>query len=391
MKKFDITNPRSKGNLRLMPDISNKKILMGFWHNWPTGFRDGYQQGSSVWLNLTDVPVEYNVVAVAFMKGSGIPTFKPYHLSDMEFRHQVDVLNNQDRVVLISLGGADAHIELQIGDEQALANEIIRLVEVYGFDGLDIDLEQSAIYAASNQSIIPATLKIVKDHYADQGKHFIISMAPEFPYLTESGKYVPYLTALEGYYDFIAPQYYNQGGDGVWVQEINNGKGAWIAQNNDEMKEDFLYYLTESLVTGTRGFTCIPADKFVIGLPANVDAAATGYVINPQDLDRAFNRLEGAGFPIKGLMTWSINWDKSKNKNGISYHWEFINRYAHLIYGGESENNSNPEFPAWKLNHLYAKGDGVSYMDKRYICISAHTSNAAWTPSVAFVLWTEVI
>lgn len=80
------------------------------------------------------------------------------------------------------------------------------------------------------------------------------------------------------------------------------------------MKEDFLYYLTESFVTGTRGFTYIPANKFVIGLPANIDAAATGYIINPQDLDRAFKRLEGANLPIKGLMTWSINWDDGKTK-----------------------------------------------------------------------------
>lgn len=86
VKKFDFINPQPKGNPRIMPDITNKKILMGFWHNWSAGNSDGYQQGSSTWLNLTDVPVEYNVVAVAFMKGSGIPTFQPYNLSDAEFR-----------------------------------------------------------------------------------------------------------------------------------------------------------------------------------------------------------------------------------------------------------------------------------------------------------------
>ena len=32
--------------------------------------------------------------------------------------------------------GADAHIQLVKGDEQAFANEIIRQVETYGFDGL---------------------------------------------------------------------------------------------------------------------------------------------------------------------------------------------------------------------------------------------------------------
>ncbi|OQV65460.1 hypothetical protein AK51_20555 [Serratia nematodiphila DZ0503SBS1] len=113
-------------------------------------------------------------------------------------------------------------------------------------------------------------------------------MAPEFPYLRTNGTYLDYINALEGYYDFIAPQYYNQGGDGIWVDELN----AWITQNNDAMKEDFLYYLTESLVTGTRGYAKIPAAKFVIGLPSNNDAAATGYVIDKQAVYNAFSRLD---------------------------------------------------------------------------------------------------
>ncbi|WP_052156242.1 MBL fold metallo-hydrolase [Pseudomonas aeruginosa] len=207
-----------------MPSIAGKKILMGFWHNWPAGAADGYQQGSFANIALEDVPSEYNVVAVAFMKGRGIPTFQPYNLSDAEFRRQVGVLNAQGRAVLISLGGADAHIELHAGQEQALAAEIVRLVETYGFDGLDIDLEQSAIDLADNQRVLPAALKLVREHYAGQGKHFIVSMAPEFPYLHKNGKYVPYLQALEGVYDFIAPQYYNQGGDRLLAWGVPPGK-----------------------------------------------------------------------------------------------------------------------------------------------------------------------
>lgn len=53
-----------------MPSIAGKKILMGFWHNWPAGAADGYQQGSFANIALEDVPSEYNVVAVAFMKGA---------------------------------------------------------------------------------------------------------------------------------------------------------------------------------------------------------------------------------------------------------------------------------------------------------------------------------
>jgi len=330
---FTLLHTQASDAASLMPSIAGKKILMGFWHNWPAGPSDGYQRGQFANVALEDVPKEYNVVAVAFMKGNGIPTFKPYNVSDAEFRRQVGVLNSQGRAVLISLGGADAHIELRSGQEQPLANEIIRLVETYGFDGLDIDLEQSAIDFAANKTVLPAALKLVKDHYAGLGKHFIISMAPEFPYLTSNGKYLAYLQALDGYYDFIAPQFYNQGGDGVWVQEANKGAGAWIAQNNDALKEDFLYYLTESLVTGTRGFTRIPADKFVIGLPANVDAAATGYVSDKNVVGNVLKRLAIKGLPIKGLMTWSVNWDNGTSKDRVPYNWEFSRRYGPLIHG----------------------------------------------------------
>lgn len=166
-------------------------------------------------------------------------------------------------------------------------------------------------------------------------------MAPEFPYLRTNGTYLDYINALEGYYDFIAPQYYNQGGDGIWVDELN----AWITQNNDAMKEDFLYYLTESLVTGTRGYAKIPAAKFVIGLPSNNDAAATGYVIDKQAVYNAFSRLDAKNLSIKGLMTWSINWDNGKSKAGVAYNWEFKTRYAPLIQGGVTPPPGKPNAP----------------------------------------------
>ncbi|MDU8500112.1 glycosyl hydrolase family 18 protein [Pseudomonas syringae] len=323
-----------------MPDIRGKNILMGFWHNWPSEPGQGYQQGLFKEMQLTDIPKEYNVVAVAFMKGAGIPTFKPYNLSDDAFRAQVAALNAQGRAVLISLGGADAHIELHAGQENALAYEIIRLVEVYGFDGLDIDLEQAAITFADNRTVLPAALRLVRRHYEAEGKHFIISMAPEFPYLRAAGAYLAYITALEDIYDFIAPQYYNQGGDGVDAPGI-----GWLPQNNDILKKEFLYYLTDSLIHGTRGYTKIPADKLAIGLPSNNDGAATGYVINPQHVKDALQELKDAGNPIRGLMTWSVNWDDGKDKNGNKYNWEFVNRYGYLT-GGETPVPDKPSVPA---------------------------------------------
>lgn len=294
----------------LMPDISNKKVLIGFWHNFPDDpyKDDGYKYGNPTNIDLIDVPPEYNVVTVAFMGGSGIPTFVPDRWTDAEFRRQIGVLNAQGRPVLLSLGGAEAHVELAAGQEEALAYEIIRLVETYGFDGLDIDLEQTAILAGDNITVIPAALKMVKDHYREEGKNFIITMAPEFPYLRTGASYEKYAQALDGYYDIISPQLYNQAGDGLWVEEIN----TWLTQNNDALKEEFLYYMADSFIHGTRGFIQAPADKLVLGIPTNVDAAGSGYVIDENAVLNALQRLEEEGNPIKGLMTWSINWDIGK-------------------------------------------------------------------------------
>ncbi|WP_299693998.1 immunoglobulin-like domain-containing protein [uncultured Vibrio sp.] len=315
-------------------------IVMGYWHNWCDGA--GYQGGNAPCFDLTTIDTRYNVVAVSFMKvydytnPNAVPTFQldTSIISEDDFKAQIELLNSQGRSVILALGGADAHVEMKTGQEQDFANEIIRLTDEYGFDGLDIDLEQAAITAADNQTVIPAALRIVKDHYREQGKNFLITMAPEFPYLTQGGHYRPYIEGLEGYYDWINPQFYNQGGDGLWVDELSK----WLSQSSDEDKEDFIYYISDSLANGTRGFGKIPHDKLVFGLPTNIDAAATGYVIDPQALYNAFERLEDAGQPLRGLMTWSVNWDMGTDSAGNSYNSEFIKDYGDFIHGGE-----NPE------------------------------------------------
>ncbi|MGH2186200.1 chitinase, partial [Enterococcus faecalis] len=62
-----------------MVDISGKKVLVAYWHNWASKGRDGYKQGTSASLNLSEVNQAYNVVPVSFMQSHGttrIPTFK---------------------------------------------------------------------------------------------------------------------------------------------------------------------------------------------------------------------------------------------------------------------------------------------------------------------------
>ncbi|WP_299004168.1 immunoglobulin-like domain-containing protein [uncultured Shewanella sp.] len=331
----------SHASTDIMPEQSGN-VLMGYWHNWCNS--QGYQSGVAACIKLTDVNTKYNVVAVSFMTASSdssIPTFtlstdvqSELGITENDFIEQISELNQQGRSVVLSLGGADAHIELSSGDETALANEIIRLVDTYGFDGIDIDLEQSAISAGDNNTVIPQALIQVKEHYQEQGLNFMITMAPEYPYLRDGGAYVTYIEQLEGYYDFINPQFYNQGGDGIWI----DGKG-WLAQNDDSVKSDFIYYIADSLINGTNGYTQIDNDKLVFGLPTNIDAANNGYVSDPQDLYTAFTQLSDEGHPLKGIMGWSVNWDMGTNVSGQNYNSQFVSDYASFILDDQASSD----------------------------------------------------
>lgn len=47
-------------------------------------------------------------------------------------------------------------------------------------------------------------------------------------------------------------------------------------------------------------------------------------------------------------------------------------------------------FPIWKPDTEYTTDERVSYADKLYRCVQAHTSQADWTPDATPALWTEV-
>ena len=116
-----------------------------------------------------------------------------------------------------------------------------------------------------------------------------------------------------------APQFYNQGGDGISDTET----GQWLPQNNDAVKEKFIYSIADAIANGKQDYIKIPHDKLVFGIPSNIDAAATGYVQKPQDLFNAFNKMDKQGQPLRGIMTWSVNWDVGKNKAGENYGGQF--------------------------------------------------------------------
>ena len=48
-------------------------------------------------------------------------------------------------------------------------------------------------------------------------------------------------------------------------------------------------------------------------------------------------------------------------------------------------------FPAWGSSATCAVGDRVRYEDTLYVCLTAHTAQEDWTPTVAPSLWAKVL
>jgi chitinase len=277
-----------------------ENILAGYWFEWQPS------------VKLSDIPPEYNVVVIAFMEGdnAGMPVYKPMMTPGDVIAEGVAKLRSEGRVVLVSLGGAHGDIRVNAIYKQQFKDAVSRAIETYGFSGIDIDLEGESVLAADNATVIPAALRELKTEYMVKNREFVITMAPEFIFLHgENAAYRPYIDGLEGFYDLIYPQYYNQGDYGVWSERL----GVYLPQNDDRVKSEFLYTLSNAIVTGTSGYIKIPADKFAIGLPATPDAAIDGYVKNPDDARKAVQRLAAENNAIRGFMTWSINHDSVAN------------------------------------------------------------------------------
>jgi len=60
-----------------MPDISNKQISVGYYHNWEAERGAGYRGGKPANLALDKINPFYNVISVAFRKGKAFRHLSP--------------------------------------------------------------------------------------------------------------------------------------------------------------------------------------------------------------------------------------------------------------------------------------------------------------------------
>ena len=333
-------------------------VLVGYWQNW--------NLASAPFVQLTALNPAYNVIEVSFATPNSPSdmtmnfTPDPSLVSTATFISQVQTLQAAGKKVLISLGGATTSIDVTTAaNKTAFINSMTTILNTYGFDGMDLDIENgNSILAAgtiaaptstAQINLIAAVKQIMSNYRANNnGRKMLLTMAPEtgnvqggmsyFGGNSIYGSYLPIIHALRDSLDLLQVQLYNSGSMYASNGSIYNQATA-----------DWVIAMTETVITGfnTWGgaggfFTGIPASKIAIGLPACSSAAPAGGYISPANLMAAVKYLRGTGpkpgsytlqggpYPaLRGLMTWSVNWDAVNTCNTTSY--EYANAYTTLF------------------------------------------------------------
>ena len=215
--------------------------------------------------------------------------------------------------------------------KEIFKNGVIQIIEEYGFNGFDVDLEgQSATDGTIH--VVNAIQEIV-EHFRAKDPNFVYSMAPEVAYLISEGYgrlYVDLIKQTKHLITTLHPQYYNAPGTTVYSFD---GSGPVDCKNQARFIPEF----TEALIKGHDGpawggpyaqlfpIGPIPEEILAIGLPAGVGAAGTGAIQDMNVFTNAWREVQRRGYEnVKGFMTWSIDWDEHHN-------WQFKNAIAPLI------------------------------------------------------------
>ncbi len=324
--------------------------LVGYWHNW--------NDVNAPYIQLDSIDNRYNVIEIAF----AVPTsssnmnmvFTPDVVSQSVFIAKVHALQLQGKKVLISIGGATANIDLTTTvNKNAFVSSMTSIINTYGFDGIDIDIENGnsilitggTIAVPSNIAqinLIDAIKQIMANYRTAHPQKLLLTMAPETAYVQGGlsgfgsiwGGYLPIIDALRDSLDLLQVQLYNSGSMyGIDIKTYSQGTA------------DFILAMTESVIHGfnTSGgmFTGLPASKVVVGLPACSSAAGGGFV-DSATVKTAINYLTGkgskpgtyvlsnsGGYPaLRGMMTWSINWDAVST---CSNRYQYANNYQSIF------------------------------------------------------------
>ncbi|HRZ76186.1 MAG TPA: glycosyl hydrolase family 18 protein [Bacteroidales bacterium] len=324
--------------------------LIGYWHNW--------NDLSAPYIPLNQVDTNFSILQVAF----AIPqsendydmVFVPDMISPNAFLSQLQSLQAQGKKVILSVGGATAPVGLDnTAERDTFISSMNGIVDQYGFDGIDMDLEGGSVSVSGGTIAQPTDARIINLIYAIReimahyrsvhGKKMMLTMAPETAFVQGGqsaygsiwGAYLPLIHALRDSIDILHVQLYNSG-------SMYGIDGNIYYQGT----ADFIVAMTEAVIAGfnTQGgyFTGLPASRVAVGLPAcslaagggytdtATVAAALRYLLGTGPKPGTYTLQQPGGFPdLGGMMTWSINWDAVPSCGGSYAYAENFQRIFH--------------------------------------------------------------
>ncbi|MCM1977201.1 glycoside hydrolase family 18 protein [Streptomyces sp. G1] len=332
------------GNTDLPPHV-----LVGYLH---ASFANG-----SGYTRLADVPDSWDVIDLAFGEPTSVTsgdirfnrcpaTECPGVESDTEFKAAIRDKQAAGKKVLISIGGQNGQVQLNTAQARdTFVSSVSRIIDEYGLDGLDIDFEGHSLSLNADDTdfknpktpVIVNLISALKTLKARYGDDFVLTMAPETFFVQlgyqyygtgkwggqdpRAGAYLPVIHALRDDLTLLHVQDYNSGPIMGLDNQYHSMGGA-----------DFHIAMTDMLLTGFpvagdagNVFPPLRADQVAIGMPASTNAG-NGYV-PPAEVVKSLDCLtkkancgsyatHGTWPGLRGLMTWSINWDRYSN-------WEF--------------------------------------------------------------------
>jgi chitinase len=320
-------------------EAPNGHTLIGYW--------EGYGSAKET-IPLRDVSPQWDIIIATFaapIKGStSLLHFKPpTGISDEQFKADVAYLQSKGRKVLISLGGGGQVVTLNTADDvHNFVSSVSAIVENYGFDGIDLDIETPSLLINSGDTDFrkPTTPSIVnliaavrqmREHF---GPKFMIGEVPEAvqaqagmqAYGGQFGCFLPVIYGTRDILSFVDAQDYN-------TPPLEGLDGNYYFPGD----ADYHVALSEMMLDGfpvggdpKEEFPPLPPEKVAIGLPATPTSArnyteipavenALRYLIEGKPYAGAEYRLRRpSGYPaFKGAMFWAINEDR-RNKYRMS-------------------------------------------------------------------------
>ncbi|MFJ9372288.1 chitinase [Streptomyces sp. NPDC101455] len=273
-----------------------KHAVTGYWQN--------FNNGATV-QKLSAVSSQYDIIAVAFADATSTPGAVSFTLDSAglggytvdQFKADIAAKHAAGKKVVVSIGGQNGTISVSDSTSATnFANSVYSLMQTYGFDGVDIDLENGINSTYMTQALRSLSSKA--------GSSLIITMAPQtIDMQSTSNAYFQTALNIKDILTVVNMQYYNSG-------TMLGCDGKVYGQGT----VDFLTALACIQLQGG-----LSPSQVGLGLPASTSAAGSGYV-SPTIVNNALDCLTAGTncgtfkpsktYPdLRGAMTWSTNWD----------------------------------------------------------------------------------